>query len=43
MAYDVAAILLLALAAWTAYLLCLHVTWRRRPSLVGGYLFGFSS
>ncbi len=32
-----------ALAAWTAFLLCRHVTRRLWPSLVGGYLFGFSS
>ena len=30
-------------AAWTAYLLCHHLTGRFLPSLVGGYLFGFSS
>jgi len=32
-----------ALAAWTAYLLCRHVTGAFWPSVVGGYLFGFSS
>jgi hypothetical protein len=32
-----------ALAAWTAYLLCRHVTGRVLPSMVGGYLYGFSS
>jgi hypothetical protein len=42
-AYDVAAVLLPALAAWTAFLLCRHVTRRLWPSLLGGYLFGFSS
>lgn len=31
-----------ALSAWTAYLLCRHVTHKTGPSLVGGYLFGFS-
>jgi hypothetical protein len=31
-----------ALSAWTAYLLCRHVTRRLWPSLIGGYLFGFS-
>jgi hypothetical protein len=41
--YDVAAVLLPAVAAWTAYLLCDHLTGRFLPSLVGGYLFGFSS
>ena len=42
-AYNVASILMPALAAWTAYLLCRHVTRRTWPSLAGGYLFGFSS
>lgn len=42
-AYDVAAVLLPALAAWTAFLLCRHLTGRTWPSLVGGYLFGFSA
>ena len=32
-----------ALAAWTAFLLCRHVTNAVWPSLVGGYLFGFSA
>ena len=31
-----------ALSAWTAFLLCRHVTRRTAPSLVGGYIFGFS-
>jgi hypothetical protein len=31
-----------ALSAWTAFLLCRHVTGRTAPSLVGGYIFGFS-
>jgi len=31
-----------ALSAWTAYLLCCHVTGRTLPSLVGGYIYGFS-
>jgi hypothetical protein len=42
-AYNVAAVLLPAAAAWTAYLLCRHVTGSTWASLVGGYLFGFSS
>ena len=42
-AYNVAAVLMPALAAWTGYLLCRHLTRRLWPSLVGGYLFGFSS
>ena len=31
------------IAAWSAYLLCRHLTRRFWPSLLGGYLFGFSS
>ncbi|MGZ6243972.1 MAG: hypothetical protein ACXWN9_15490, partial [Candidatus Binataceae bacterium] len=31
------------LAAWTAFLLCHTVTRRFGPSLLGGYIFGFSS
>ena len=31
-----------ALSAWTAFLLCRHVTRRTAPSLIGGYVFGFS-
>ena len=41
--YNVAAVVLPALAAWTAFLLCRHVTHAFWPSLAGGYLFGFSS
>ena len=40
--FDVAAVLLPALSAFTAFLLCRHLTGRFWPSLVGGYLFGFS-
>jgi hypothetical protein len=31
-----------ALSAWTAFLLCRHVTGRVGPSLLAGYVFGFS-
>jgi hypothetical protein len=31
-----------ALSAWTAFLLCRHVTGSAVPAAVGGYLFGFS-
>ena len=41
--YNVAAILMPALSAWTAFLLCRYLTSAVWPSLVGGYLFGFSS
>ena len=41
--YNLAAILLPALAAWTAFLLCRYLTHRTWPALFGGYLFGFSS
>jgi hypothetical protein len=40
-AYNVAALLLPALAAWTAYLLCRELTGSMWASIVGGYLFGF--
>lgn len=42
-AYNVASIALPALGAWTAFLLCRHVTRAYWPSLAGGYLYGFSS
>jgi hypothetical protein len=42
-AYNVAAILLPALAVWTAYLLCRHVTGSVFASAIAGYLFGFST
>ena len=42
-AYNVASILMPALAAWTAFLLCRHLTRSFWPALAGGYLFGFSS
>jgi hypothetical protein len=41
--YDVAATLMPALSAWTAFLLCRHITRSFWPSLAGGYLFGFSA
>ena len=41
-AYNVLALLAPALSAFTAFLLCRHVTGRTWPSLVGGYIFGFS-
>lgn len=41
--YNVAMIALPAISAWAAFLLCRHLTGRWLPSLVGGYLFGFSS
>jgi len=43
LSYNAACILMPALAAWTAYLLCRHMTGATWPSLVGGYLFGYSS
>jgi hypothetical protein len=42
-AYNACAILLPALAAWTAFLLCRELTGRFWPSVAGGYLFGFSA
>jgi hypothetical protein len=41
--YNVATVLMPGLAAWTAFLLCRHLTRLLWPSLVGGYLFGFSA
>src|SRR5437868_8822568 len=41
--YNVAALLLPAFAAWTAFLLCRYLTGSLWASLAGGYLFGFSS
>ncbi len=42
-AYNVAAIVMPALAAWTGYLLCRYLTGSAWASMVGGYLFGFST
>src|SRR5712671_1717163 len=42
-AYNLLAVALPALAAWTAFLLCRYLTRSFWPSLAGGYLFGFSS
>jgi hypothetical protein len=42
-AYNTATVLMPVLAAWTAFLLCRHVTHEVWPSLAGGYVFGFSS
>jgi hypothetical protein len=42
-AYNVLMVLAPALAAWTAFALCRHVTRAFWPSLLGGYVFGFSS
>ena len=42
-AYNVAAVAIPALAAFTAYLLCRRLTGSLWPALAGGYLFGFSS
>lgn len=41
--YNVAAVLMPALAAWAAFLLCHYLTRSLWPSLVGGYLYGFSA
>jgi hypothetical protein len=42
-AFNVAAVLLPAFSAWTAYLLCRQLTGSIWASTVGGYLFGFST
>ena len=41
--YNTASVLVPALAAFTMYLLCRYLTRSTWASLVGGYLFGFSS
>jgi hypothetical protein len=41
--YNLLYLIAPALSAWTAYLLCRHITGRVLPSVVGGYLYGFSS
>lgn len=40
--YNVLALVAPALAAWTAFLLCRHLTGALAPSLLAGYVFGFS-
>lgn len=40
--FNVLQLLSPALGAWTAFLLCRHLTGRTWPSLAGGYVFGFS-
>src|SRR2546423_310872 len=42
-AYNLLGVLAPTLAAFTAFLLCRRITRKWLPSLVGGYLFGFSS
>jgi hypothetical protein len=42
-AYNLVALVAPALTAWTAFLLCRHLTSAFWPSLAGGYLFGFST
>ncbi len=41
-AYNLAALLMPALSAWTAFLLCRYLTRSSWAALVGGFLFGFS-
>jgi hypothetical protein len=40
--FNVLSFLALPAAAFTAFLLCRHLTGRNRASIVGGYVFGFS-
>jgi hypothetical protein len=40
--YNVAALLMPALASWTAFLLCRRLTGSLWAAVIGGYLFGFS-
>ena len=41
--YNIAALLMPVLSAWTAYLLCRYLTRSIWASVIGGYLFGFST
>jgi hypothetical protein len=41
--YNLLCILCPALAAWTGFLLCRRIAKRYWPSIVGGYIFGFSA
>lgn len=41
--YNLLTFLASVLAAWFTFRLCRHITGRWLPSLVGGYVFGFSS
>lgn len=42
-AYNIACLLAVALAGWSAFILCRYVTAAYWPSLAGGYVFGFST
>jgi hypothetical protein len=41
--FNLLCLVFLALSAWTAFLLCCSVTADFWPSILGGYIFGFSS
>jgi hypothetical protein len=41
--YNLAALLMPVLSAWTAYILCRYLTRSIWASVIGGYLFGFST
>ena len=41
--YNLLCLIAPALASWTAFILCRYVTKSFWPSLLGGYIFGFSS
>lgn len=41
--YNLLCLLAPALASWTAFILCRYITRTYWPSLLGGYIFGFSS
>jgi hypothetical protein len=43
LAYNIATVMAPALSAWTAFLLAHYLSRRWLPSLLAGYLFGFSS
>jgi hypothetical protein len=42
-AYNLSCLLAVALAGWCAFILCRYVSGAYWPSLIGGYVFGFSA
>jgi hypothetical protein len=42
-AYNALLLLAPALSSWTAFLMCRYLTRRFAPSLIGGYVFGYST
>jgi hypothetical protein len=42
-AFNLLAAIALPVSGWAAFVLCRRLTWRFWPSLVGGFIFGFSA